>query len=115
MGLISQALANAYESNQKGKKLKGGSTIFPANRKKRLPLAGRSYLRKGLEAYFTVLIELIWGKERIMEVYLNSIEMGNGVYGAQAASEYWYRKDAKDLTKYEAAGMAATLPSPRRI
>ena len=75
----------------------------------------RSYIRKGLEAYFTVLIELIWGKERIMEVYLNSIEMGNGVYGAQAASEYWFRKNAADLSKNEAAGIAAILPNPRKF
>ena len=72
------------------------------------------YVRKGLEAYFTVLIELIWGKERIMEVYLNSIEMGDGVYGAQAAAKHWYRKEAKNLSIYEAAGIAAILPSPRK-
>jgi monofunctional biosynthetic peptidoglycan transglycosylase len=72
-------------------------------------------LRKGLEAYFTVLIELIWGKERIMEVYLNSIEMGDGVYGAQAAAEHWYRKDASNLTPIQAAGIAAILPNPRRF
>lgn len=113
-GFDFKALANAYESNQKGKKLKGGSTISQQTAKNVFLWQGRSYLRKGLEAYFTVLIELIWGKERIMEVYLNSIEMGDGIYGAQAASEYWYRKDAKDLTKYEAAGIAAILPSPRK-
>jgi len=113
-GFDFKALANAYESNQKGKKLKGGSTISQQTAKNVFLWQGRSYLRKGLEAYFTVLIELIWGKERIMEVYLNSIEMGNGVYGAQAASEYWYHKDAKDLTKYEAAGIAAILPNPRK-
>ncbi|MCG2610188.1 monofunctional biosynthetic peptidoglycan transglycosylase [Flavobacterium sp. SM15] len=114
-GFDFKALANAYESNQKGKKLKGGSTISQQTAKNVFLWQGRSYLRKGLEAYFTVLIELIWGKERIMEVYLNSIEMGNGIYGAQAASEYWYRKDAKDLTKYEAAGIAAILPNPRKF
>jgi monofunctional biosynthetic peptidoglycan transglycosylase len=72
-------------------------------------------LRKGLEAYFTVLIELIWGKERIMEVYLNSIEMGDGVYGVQAASEFWYKKSADELSKREAAGIAAILPNPRKF
>jgi len=113
-GFDFKALANAYESNQKGKKLKGGSTISQQTAKNVFLWQGRSYLRKGLEAYFTVLIELIWGKERIMEVYLNSIEMGDGVYGAQAAAEHWYRKDAKDLTKYEAAGIAAILPNPRK-
>ena len=72
-------------------------------------------MRKGLEAYFTVLIELIWGKERIMEVYLNSIEMGDGVYGAQAAAKHWYKKEARNLTKHEAAGIAAILPNPRKF
>lgn len=114
-GFDFKALANAYESNQKGKKLKGGSTISQQTAKNVFLWQGRSYLRKGLEAYFTVLIELIWSKERIMEVYLNSIEMGDGVYGAQAAAEHWYRKDAKDLTKYEAAGIAAILPNPRKF
>jgi monofunctional glycosyltransferase len=114
-GFDFKALANAYESNQKGKKLKGGSTISQQTAKNVFLWQGRSYLRKGLEAYFTVLIEFIWGKERIMEVYLNSIEMGKGVYGAQAAAEHWYRKDAKDLTKYEAAGIAAILPNPRKF
>jgi monofunctional biosynthetic peptidoglycan transglycosylase len=114
-GFDFKALANAYEGNQKGKKLKGGSTISQQTAKNVFLWQGRSYLRKGLEAYFTVLIELIWGKERIMEVYLNSIEMGDGVYGAQAACEHWYHKDAKDLTKYEAAGIAAILPNPRKF
>ena len=114
-GFDFKALANAYESNQKGKKLKGGSTISQQTAKNVFLWQGRSYLRKGLEAYFTILIEFIWGKERIMEVYLNSIEMGDGVYGAQAASQYWYHKDAKNLTKYEAAGIAAILPNPRKF
>jgi monofunctional biosynthetic peptidoglycan transglycosylase len=104
----------AYESNKKGKKIKGGSTISQQTAKNVFLWQGRSYLRKGLEAYFTFLIELIWGKERIMEVYLNSIEMGDGVYGVQAASKYWYRKDASKLTKREAAGIAAILPNPRK-
>ncbi|UUC46069.1 monofunctional biosynthetic peptidoglycan transglycosylase [Flavobacterium cerinum] len=109
------AMQKAFSSNQKGRKLKGGSTISQQTAKNVFLWQGRSYLRKGLEAYFTVLIELIWGKERIMEVYLNSIEMGDGIYGAQAASEYWYGKSAKNLSKYEAAGIAAILPSPRRF
>lgn len=114
-GFDFKALANAYESNQKGKKIKGGSTISQQTAKNVFLWQGRSYLRKVLEAYFTVLIEMIWGKERIMEVYLNSIEMGSGVYGAQAACQHWYRKDAKSLTKYEAAGIAAILPNPRKF
>jgi monofunctional biosynthetic peptidoglycan transglycosylase len=114
-GFDFKAIQKAMESNEKGKKLKGGSTISQQTAKNVFLWQGRSYLRKGLEAYFTVLIELIWGKERIMEVYLNSIEMGNGVYGAEAASKYWYRKSAVNLTKNEAAGIAAILPNPRKF
>ncbi len=114
-GFDFEAIQKAIKNNEKGKKIKGGSTISQQTAKNVFLWQGRSYLRKGLEAYFTVLIELIWGKERIMEVYLNSIEMGDGVYGAQAASRYWYRKNAEDLTKNEAAGIAAILPNPRRF
>jgi len=113
-GFDFKAMQKAYKSNQKGRKLKGGSTISQQTAKNVFLWQGRSYVRKGLEAYFTVLIELIWGKERIMEVYLNSIEMGNGVYGAQEASRVWYKKQAKELTKREAAGIAAILPNPRK-
>lgn len=113
-GFDFNAMQKAFKNNQKGKRLKGGSTISQQTAKNVFLWQGRSYLRKGLEAYFTVLIELIWGKERIMEVYLNSIEMGNGVYGAEAAAQHWYRKSAADLTKQEAAGIAAILPNPRK-
>ena len=113
-GFDFKAMQKAFKNNQKGKRLKGGSTISQQTAKNVFLWQGRSYLRKGLEAYFTVLIELIWGKERIMEVYLNSIEMGNGVYGAEAATQHWYRKSAKSLTKNEAAGIAAILPNPRK-
>ncbi|MFV8441572.1 monofunctional biosynthetic peptidoglycan transglycosylase [Flavobacterium sp. LB2P44] len=108
------AMQKAYKSNERGRRIKGGSTISQQTAKNVFLWQGRSYLRKGLEAYFTVLIEIIWGKERIMEVYLNSIEMGNGVYGAQAATEHWYRKDASSLTPMQAAGIAAILPNPRK-
>jgi monofunctional biosynthetic peptidoglycan transglycosylase len=114
-GFDFNAIEKAMKSNEKGKKLKGGSTISQQTAKNVFLWQGRSYFRKGLEVYFTVLIELVWGKERIMEVYLNSIEMGDGVYGAQAASQYWYRKDASNLTKEEAAGIAAILPNPRKF
>lgn len=113
-GFDFEAIQKAMENNEQGKKLKGGSTISQQTAKNVFLWQGRSYLRKGLEAYFTVLIEIIWGKERIMEVYLNSIEMGDGVYGAQAACQYWYRKDATSLTKIQAAGIAAILPNPRK-
>ena len=113
-GFDFDAMYKAYEHNKKGKKIKGGSTISQQTAKNVFLWQGRSYLRKGLEAYFTVLIEILWSKERIMEVYLNSIEMGDGIYGAQSAAKYWYRKDAKNLTRYEAAGIAAILPNPRK-
>ena len=108
------AMQKAYKSNERGRRIKGGSTISQQTAKNVFLWQGRSYLRKGLEAYFTVLIETIWGKKRIMEVYLNSIEMGNGVYGAQAAAEHWYRKGASSLTPMQAAGIAAILPNPRK-
>jgi monofunctional biosynthetic peptidoglycan transglycosylase len=114
-GFDFKAMQKAFKNNSKGKKLKGGSTISQQTAKNVFLWQGRSYIRKGLEAYFTVLIELIWGKERIMEVYLNSIEMGNGVYGAQEAARHWYSKTAIDLTPREAAGIAAILPNPRKF
>lgn len=114
-GFDFKAMEKAYKSNNRGRKLKGGSTISQQTAKNVFLWQGRSYIRKGLEAYFTVLIELIWGKERIMEVYLNSIEMGDGVYGAQAAAKHWYHKDAENLTPNEAAGIAAILPNPRKF
>lgn len=114
-GFDFDAIQKAMENNEKGKKLKGGSTISQQTAKNVFLWQGRSYFRKGLEAYFTILIEIIWGKERIMEVYLNSIEMGDGVYGAEAATQYWYRKECSNLTKIEAAGIAAILPNPRKF
>lgn len=111
-GFDIDAIEKAYKNNQKGKRIKGGSTISQQTAKNVFLWPGRSYIRKGLEAYFTVLIEFIWGKERIMEVYLNSIEMGNGVYGIEAASQHWFNKSASDLSKKEAASIAAILPNP---
>ena len=113
-GFDFEAMQKAFKNNSKGKRLKGGSTISQQTAKNVFLWQGRSYIRKGLEAYFTVLIELIWGKERIMEVYLNSIEMGNGVYGAEEAARTWYRTTALNLTKGQAAGIAAILPNPRK-
>jgi len=111
-GFNFDAMYKAYKSNKKGKRIKGGSTISQQTAKNVFLWQGRSYVRKVLEAYFTVLIELLWSKERIMEVYLNSIEMGKGVYGAQAAAQHWFHKDAVNLTKREAASIAAILPNP---
>ena len=109
------AMKKALKNNEKGRKIKGGSTISQQTAKNVFLWQGRSYIRKGFEAYFTFLIELIWGKERIMEVYLNSIEMGDGVYGVEAASQHWYRKSASNLTVQQAAGIAAILPNPRKF
>lgn len=114
-GFDFEAMQKAFESNQKGKKLKGGSTISQQVAKNVFLWQGRSYIRKAFEAYFTVLIEAIWSKKRIMEVYLNSIEMGNDVYGAEAAAQHWYGKSAANLTVNEAAGIAAILPNPRKF
>ena len=114
-GLDFSAMQKAAVGNFKGKKLKGGSTITQQAAKNVFLWQGRSYFRKALEAYYTVLIELIWGKERILEVYLNSIEMGDGIYGAEAATQHWYKKECKSLTRMQAAGIAAILPNPRRF
>jgi monofunctional biosynthetic peptidoglycan transglycosylase len=108
------AIEKAYKNNQKGKKIKGGSTISQQTAKNVFLWPNRSWLRKGLETYFTFLIELIWSKERILTVYLNSIEMGNGVYGAEAASLHWFKKSAIKLTPSQAAAIAAVLPNPRK-
>ncbi|WP_025764574.1 monofunctional biosynthetic peptidoglycan transglycosylase [Dyadobacter tibetensis] len=94
------------------KRARGASTISQQVAKNVFLWHGRSYIRKGLEAYFTVLIELIWGKERILEVYLNVAEMGRLTFGAEAASLRFYNKSAKNLTRHEAARIAAVLPNP---
>ena len=114
-GLDFSAMQKAAVGNFKGKKLKGGSTITQQTAKNVFLWQGRSYFRKALEAYYTVLIELVWGKQRILEVYLNSIEMGDGIYGAEAATQHWYKRDCKSLTRMQAAGIAAILPNPRRF
>jgi monofunctional biosynthetic peptidoglycan transglycosylase len=106
------AIQKALKENERGKRVRGGSTITQQTAKNVFLWQGRSYLRKGLEAWFTLLIEIFWNKERIMEVYLNSIEMGNGIYGAEAASQFWFKKSASNLSKDEAAAIAAILPSP---
>lgn len=113
-GFDFKAMKLAYQHNSKGKRIKGGSTISQQTAKNVFLWQGRSYVRKVLEAYFTVLIELFWGKERIMEVYLNSIEMGTNVYGAEAAARHYFEKPASDLTRREAASIAAILPNPRK-
>ena len=107
-------IEKAIKHNSKGKRIRGGSTISQQTAKNVFLWPNRSYLRKGLEAYFTVLIELFWSKERIMEVYLNVIEMGNGIYGIEAASHEHFGKKASKLTKSQSALIAACLPNPRK-
>ena len=109
-----KAMEKAWEQNKKGKRIKGASTISQQTAKNVFLLPARTYLRKGLEAYFTVLIELIWGKERILEVYLNVIEMGPGIYGIETAAQAYYGKTASELNRAEAAMIAAILPNPRK-
>lgn len=105
-------IQKAIEEAEKTGRQRGASTISQQTAKNVFLWNGRSWVRKGLEAYFTVLIELIWGKERIMEVYLNSIEMGPGIYGAEAVAQAHFGKSASKLTRREAALIAATLPNP---
>jgi monofunctional biosynthetic peptidoglycan transglycosylase len=108
------AIRSALKGNQAGKNLKGGSTISNQTAKNVFLWPGRNYLRKGLEAYFTLLIEIFWSKERIMEVYLNVIETGEGMYGVEAAAQTFYDKQASQLNRRESAMIAAVLPNPRR-
>lgn len=111
-GFDFNALQKAYANNEAGKKIRGGSTISQQTAKNVFLWPGRSYLRKGLEAWFTVLIEIGWGKKRIMEVYLNSIEFGPGIYGAESASRRYFGVGADKLTQTQASRLAAILPSP---
>ena len=107
------AICNAYHANRYyGRIVRGGSTISQQTAKNVFCTPSRTYLRKAFEAYFTALIELLWGKERIMEVYVNSIEMGDGIYGVKAVAELNFDKTPDRLTKRDAALIAATLPSP---
>lgn len=106
--------ARRYNERMDGKKKRGASTITMQTAKNTFLWHGRNYVRKALEAYFTVLIEAVWGKKRILEVYVNIIEWGNGVYGANAAAQAYFGHDASKLTKQEAALLAAVVPNPRR-
>lgn len=113
-GFDYKAIEKAMKHNEQGKKLRGGSTISQQTAKNVFLWQGRSWIRKGLEAVYTFIIELVWSKDIILERYLNSIEMGRGVFGVEAASEYYFNKNAKDLTKSEAAWIAAILPNPKK-
>lgn len=115
-GFDMEAIAKARKYNEKhpGKRLKGASTISQQTAKNVFLWPSRSWVRKGFEVYFTFLIELFWSKERIMEVYLNVIEMGDGIYGAEAASQKFFKKKASKLSMHESALIAAVLPNPRK-
>jgi len=104
--------AREYNRQKHGKKLRGASTISQQTAKNVFLWPQRSWLRKGLETYFTVLIEFIWGKKRILEVYLNVIETGKGIYGVEAASQTYFGKSASNVSRGEAALIAAVLPNP---
>lgn len=114
-GFSWEQIRKAMERNKKGRRIKGASTISQQTAKNVFLWPGRTWLRKGLEAWFTVLIEALWTKERILEVYLNVAEMGKGVFGAEAAAQSCFGKPASRLSPSEAALLAATLPAPRRF
>ncbi len=113
-GFDTKAIEKAINDHKTGKRLRGASTISQQTAKNVFLWPHRSWIRKGLESYFTFLIETFWSKERILEVYLNSIEMGDQIYGAEAAAIFWFNKSSKDLQRDEAAAIAAILPSPRK-
>ncbi|MFO8148531.1 MAG: monofunctional biosynthetic peptidoglycan transglycosylase [Bacteroidota bacterium] len=113
-GFDIKAIEKAMDENKSGKRVRGASSISQQTAKNVFLWPQRSWLRKGLEVYFTFMIEIFWSKERILEVYLNSIEMGKGIYGAEAASQAWFNKPAVKLSAYEAAAIAAILPNPRQ-
>jgi len=114
-GFDLNAIEKAIKNNEKRKKrIRGASTISQQTAKNVFLWSGRTWVRKGFEVYFTFLIEVFWSKERILEVYLNVIEMGDGIYGAEAASQAYFKKSAKNLSPSQAALIAAILPNPRK-
>lgn len=113
-GFDTEAIQKAIKRNAQGGRIRGGSTISQQVAKNAFLWQGGGYFRKGLEAYFTFLIETFWSKKRIMEVYLNIAETGIGTYGVQAGAQRYFKKDAKDLTRIEAARIAAALPLPKK-
>lgn len=114
-GFDLSALRYAWHYNQLHRRIRGGSTITQQTAKNLFLSPARSYVRKGLEAYFTLLLESLWPKRRILEIYLNVAQFGDGLFGAESASLHFFRKSARDLTSAEAALLAAVLPSPHRF
>jgi monofunctional biosynthetic peptidoglycan transglycosylase len=113
-GFDFEAIETALEENKTKSSIRGGSTISQQVAKNLFCWPGRSYFRKAIESYYTLLIELMWNKKRILEVYINIAELGSGVYGAEAASLQYFDKPANKISKNEAALLAAVLPSPRK-
>jgi monofunctional biosynthetic peptidoglycan transglycosylase len=113
-GFDFEAIEKAEEHNKRSRRIRGASTISQQTSKNVFLWLGRNYLRKGLEVYYTFLVETVWSKKRIMEVYLNSIEMGDGIFGIEAASRAYFKKPASQLTRGEAAFIAASFPNPRK-
>ncbi len=111
-GIDFEAIQNARKLNKYSSIKHGGSTITQQTAKNLFLTPSRTFVRKGFELYFTFLLEILWSKKRIMEVYLNIVEMGDGIYGVEAASEFYFHKHASKLTRNQAALLAATLPSP---
>ncbi|PGH40295.1 MAG: monofunctional biosynthetic peptidoglycan transglycosylase [Candidatus Nephrothrix sp. EaCA] len=109
-----RSIQKAYLKNKKSKRMRGASTISQQTAKNVFLWQGRTWVRKALEVYYTFLIELVWGKKRIMEVYLNVAETGKGVFGVEAAAQKYFNKSAKELTRREASFIAACLPDPKR-
>jgi monofunctional biosynthetic peptidoglycan transglycosylase len=114
-GFDVESIQKAIDAHERGQRLRGASTISQQVAKNLFLWTGRSVVRKGLEAYFTALIELTWSKRRILEVYLNVVEFGDGVFGVEAASERYFHKPASRLSSEEAALLAAVLPNPIRL
>ena len=111
-GFSERAIRQALIERLEGKRIRGGSTISQQTAKNVFTFCSRTWFRKGIETYYTILIELIWGKKRIMEVYLNVVELGDGIYGVEAASRHYWGIPANKLSKSQSALMAAALPNP---
>ena len=114
-GFDFEQIEKAIEQSNRGRRLRGASSITQQVAKNLFLWEGRSFIRKGFEAYFTILIELLWSKERILEVYLNIIEMGDMIFGVGAASQIYFKKLPNKLTRSQAALLAATIPNPKRF
>ncbi len=114
-GFDVEAIERAYQMNQHSQRVHGASTISQQVAKNLFLWSGRSYFRKGLEAYFTILVEAFWPKRRILEIYLNIAEFGYGTYGAEAAAQRFFHKPAEQLTRSDSAVLAAVLPNPERL